>query len=308
MRKVLAILFELATGLVLVAVLVAGEVLLLQSGSLVFLFLPLLAVAATVLGAWRGRARALPAWLVVVLLNLPMALLVWYTAGRARALLLLPLVGVAFAAMGMAVTRGAAAPGPAAPRPDAWRGRRVALPLLAAAVVALGAMGPRFARSLVIIHEVQEPPVEFQLALPAGTPVAAAQLRGRIAVIDFWATWCGPCQHELPELDRLYRRYSGDPRVVFYAVDFPGGDSPGDQGDTPARASDFFRRRGFSMPLAYDTGGHAAAALHAHGLPTLLVLDRSGRVRLRHVGFVGAEDLGATVTGTLEKLLAEGPT
>jgi thiol-disulfide isomerase/thioredoxin len=302
MRKVVAVLLELATGLILVAVLVVGYV-LLQSRWLVFLFLPLLAVAAMGLGAWRGRASALRPWLVVALLNLPMALLVWYTAGRAWGMLLLPLMSMAFAAMGIAATRG-----PAAPRPAGWRARRVALPLLAAAVVVLGAMGPRFARSLVVSHEVREPPVSFELALPVGAPVAAEQLRGRIAVIDFWATWCGPCQHELPELERLYRRFSGDPRVAFYAVDFSGGDTPDDQGDTPARASEFFRRRGFRMPLAYDAGGRAARALHAHGLPTLLVLDRSGRVRLRHVGYVAAEDLGATLTGMLQKLLAEGST
>lgn len=304
MRKVLAVLLELATGLILVAALAVGVLLLLQSRSLVFLFLPLLVVAAMGLGAWRGRARALPPWLVVVLLILPMALVAWYTAGRAW-LLLLPIVSMAFTAMGMAAVRGPAV----APRPAAgWRARRVALPVLAALLVVLAAMGPRFARSLVVSHEVREPAVSFELALPAGGPVAAAQLRGRIVMIDFWATWCGPCQHELPEIEALYRRFSGDPRVVFYAVDFSGGDTPQDQGDTPARASEYFRRRGFRMPLAYDAGGRAAKALHAHGLPTLLVLDRSGRVRLRHVGFVGAEDLGAMLTGTLQKLLAEGST
>ncbi len=308
MRKVLAVLLELATGLILVAVLAVGAMLLLQSRSLVFLFLPLLALAAMGLGAWRGRARALPPWLVVALLNLPLALTVWYDGGRTWGLGLLLLVGMAFAAMGMAAVRGPAARGPAAPRPAGWRARRVVLPVVAAALVVLGAMGPRFARSLVVSHEVREPPVSFELGLPAGAPVAAAQLRGRIAVIDFWATWCGPCQHELPEIEALYRRFSGDPRVVFYAVDFSGGDTPQDQGDTPARASEYFRRRGFRMSLAYDAGGRAAKALHAHGLPTLLVLDRSGRVRLRHVGYVGAEDLGATLTGTLQKLLAEGPT
>ena len=308
MRKVLAVLLELASGLVLVAALAVGVLLLLQSRWLVFLFLPLLAVVAMGLGAWRGRARTLPPWLVVALLDLPLAFAVWYTAGRARELWLLPLVSIAFAAMGIAAVRGPAARGPATARPAGWRARRVALPVLAAAVVVLGALGPRFARSLVVSHEVREPPVSFEIALPAGAPVAAEQLRGRIVVIDFWATWCGPCQHELPELEGLYRRFAGDPRVAFYAVDFPGGDTPDDQGDTPARASEYFRRRGFRMPLAYDAGGRASKSLHAHGLPTLLVLDRSGRVRLRHVGFVGAEDLGATLTATIEKLLAEGST
>jgi thiol-disulfide isomerase/thioredoxin len=301
MRKALAVLFELANGLVLVAVLIVGD-LLLQSRSLVVLFLPLLAVAAMGLGFWRGRASALAAWQLVALLNLPMLLLVLYTAGRAWGLLSLPVVGVAFAAMGMATARG-----PAAPRPAVRLTRRVALPLVAAAVVLLGAMGPRFARSLVVSHEVREPAVSFQLVLPAGAPVAAEQLRGRIAVIDFWATWCGPCQHELPELERLYQRFSGDRRVAFYAVDVSEADTPDEQGDTPAQASEFLRKHGFHMPLAFDDGGRAAKALHAHGLPTLLVLDRSGRVRLRHVGFVGAEDLGAMLAGTLERLLAEGP-
>jgi thiol-disulfide isomerase/thioredoxin len=298
MRKVLAVLFELANGLFLVAVLFVGVRVLLQSRSLVYLFLPLLCVAAFGLGAWRGRASALAAWQVVALLNVPMVLLVLYTAGGAWQLLFLPAAGLACTAMGVAAARG----------PAARRWRPVALSLLAATALVLGAMGPRFARSLVVSHEVREPPVSFQLALPAGAPVAAEQLRGRVAVIDFWATWCVPCQNELPVLDRLYQRFAGDRRVVFYAVDVPVTDSPGAQGDTPAQAADFYRRHGYRMPLAYDAGGHAAEALHAHGLPTLLVLDRSGQVRLRHVGYAGAEDLGALLAGALEKLLAEGPT
>jgi thiol-disulfide isomerase/thioredoxin len=298
MRKTLGALFELLNGLVLVAVFFLGERVLLQSRPLVYAFLPLLCIAAVGLGAWRGRSSALPAWLLIAILNLLMALLVLYAAGRAKGLLVLAVLSVAFTALGVYAARG----------PAARRSWRVALPVLAAAALVLGAMGPRFAKSLVASREVREPAVPFQFALPAGTPVAASQLRGRIAVIDFWATWCAPCQRELPEIERLYQRFAGDRRVVFYAVDVPMTDSPADQGDTPARAIDFFHRRGFSMPLAYDTGGRAAQALHAHGLPTLLVLDRSGRVRLRHVGFAGAEDLGETLAGTIEKLLAENRT
>ncbi|HVR11012.1 MAG TPA: TlpA disulfide reductase family protein [Thermoanaerobaculia bacterium] len=307
MRKALAVLFELANGLVLVAVAFLGEAVLLQSRSLVYAFLPLLGLAAIGLGVWRGRSSSLLAWQAVALLNLPLLLIVAYTAGRAWRLLALPVVGIAFAAIGVAAVRWPAARGPAASGPAAWRSRRVALPLLAAAILVLGAMGPRFARSLVASREVQEVAVPFQLALPAAAPVAAAQLRGRVAVIDFWATWCSPCQHELPELERLYQRFAGDRRVVFYAVDVAEADTPDARGDTPARALDYFRRRGYHLPLAFDAGGGAAKALRAHGLPTLLVLDRSGRVRLRHVGYVGAEDLGTTLADTIAKLLAEGP-
>jgi thiol-disulfide isomerase/thioredoxin len=297
-RKAIGGLFDLLSGLVLVAIGFLGARVLLQSQSLVYTFLPLLGVAALGLGMWRGRASALAAWQVVALLNLPMLLLIAYTGGRTWRLLTLPVVGVVFAAIGVAVARG----------PAARRSWRVGLPLLAAATLVLAVTGPRFARSLVDSSEVREPAVPFQLALVAGAPVAADQLRGRVAVIDFWATWCVPCQHELPELERLYQHFAGDRRVVFYAVDVPETDTPDAQGDTPARASAFFHQRGFSIPLAYDTGGRAAEALHAHGLPTLLVLDRSGRVRLRHVGYAGAEDLGETLTATIEKLLAENPT
>jgi thiol-disulfide isomerase/thioredoxin len=297
MRKVVAVLSDLGSGLLLAGVLLFGVMVLVQSRSLVYLFLPSLGLAALLLGAWRGRSRALPAWLVVSLLNLPLLLLTWATAGRAWTLMAVPALGLACAAIGVASARLPAA------RPR-WR---VTLPLLAGATLLAGAMGPRFARSLVASHEVREPAVPFQIALPAGGEVSAAQLRGRVVVVDFWATWCVPCQHELPELERLYRRFAADRRVVFYAVDVPVTDAPELPGDTPARAAEFFRRRGFHIPLAYDAGARAATALRAHGLPNLLVLDRSGRVRLRHVGYVGSEDLGRSLAETIEKLLAESP-
>jgi thiol-disulfide isomerase/thioredoxin len=296
MRKALAVLFEVAIGLALVAVAFLGERVLLQDRSLVVLFLPLLCLVALALGVWRGRASMLASWQVVSLLNLPLLMIVLYTGGRARWLLLLPVVGLASSAIGVAAARG----------PAARRRWRVSVPLLAGAILLLGAIGPWFARSLIASSEVREPAVPFQLALPAGGGVSAAQLRGRVAVIDFWATWCVPCQHELPEIERLYRRYAADRRVVFYAVDVAEKDTPESPGDTPAQASEFFRQRGYRLPLAFDAGARASKALHAHGLPTLLVLDRSGQVRLRHVGFVGAEDLGRTLAGIIDKLLAEG--
>lgn len=306
MRKVLAAGLELLVGLILVAIAYLDVRLLLQSRSLVALVLPLVAVTALALGAWRGRASSLGLWLLVALLNLPLLAVLLVAGGRSWTLLGLSALGVAFAALGTAAARRAA-PGPT--RSSGWSapGARLAVVLLATAVVVLGVAGRPFARSLIVSSEAREPAVPFQLALVAGAPVTSEQLRGRVAVIDFWATWCVPCQHELPELERLYARLAADRRVAFYAVDVGATDSPGDSGDTPVRAADFFRRHGYRIPLAFDTGARASAALRAHGLPTLLVLDRAGRVRLRHVGYAGAEDLGDTLGATIDKLLAEGP-
>src|SRR5215470_7341343 len=99
MRKALAVLIELAGGLVLAVVLVVGARFLLQSRSLAYLVLPLLCVVAVALGFWRGRASMLAPWQFVPLLILPMVLLILFTAGRAWRLLSLPIGAVAFVAM-----------------------------------------------------------------------------------------------------------------------------------------------------------------------------------------------------------------
>jgi thiol-disulfide isomerase/thioredoxin len=297
MRKLLAVLLELAIGLIVVAVLFVDVRVLLQSPVLIYLFLPVACVITLCVGNWRGRTSPLAGWQVVTLINLPMVI-VAATAGRAwLQLLALPVLGAAFTGLGVAVARG-----PAARRP--WR---ALVPLLVIVLVVLGALGPRFARSLVFSDEQRQPAVAFRFTdLATGAVVGAEQLRGRVVVIDFWATWCVPCQHELPELDRIAQRFAGDRRVAFYAVDVPMTDTPNDQGDTPERARALFGRRGFRLPLGFDAGGSAAVALHAHGLPTLIVLDRTGQMRLRRVGYTGAEDLGAILSDTLGKLLAEG--
>lgn len=294
MGKLPAALRDLACGLLVVALLYGDATVLLGSPRLVLLVLPLAALVTVALGAWRGGASALASWLVVILVNLPAVLVVLATMGRSPWLLALPAIGLAGAAAGVAAAR----------MPALRRRWGVALAGLALALVVLGALGPRFAVALVASSEVREAPVPFRVAVPGGAPVAAADLRGRVAVIAFWATWCAPCQHELPMLDALYRRAGGDPRVAFLAVDVPMSDAPG-EGDTPERAAAFFRQRGFHLPLAFDAGGEASRALRAHGLPTLLVLDRTGRVRLRHTGYVGAEDLGETLRNTIARLLAE---
>lgn len=143
------------------------------------------------------------------------------------------------------------------------------------------------------------PAPAFTFQMIDGRPVTNASLRGRIAVLAFWATWCGPCRQELPTVDALYRRYRNDPRVVFVAVDTEGRSVV----MPPAKAQSFLSNMGLSLPLAIN--GDDLGKFGSSVLPTLVILDPAGRVRLVHAGYDGAEDLGRIVSDQITALRSD---
>jgi thiol-disulfide isomerase/thioredoxin len=299
LRKILAVALELASGLPLVLVGILGIFILLQSRPLAYLFFPSLCLVAAALGIWRGRKSDLPSWQIVALLNLPLVLVIlWSISQRNRALVVLPLFGTVFSALGAAADRRHRA----ASIGRAWL---TVLPPIVGVNIVLALGIPWFASSFILSREVKEPARDFRLALLDGRTVSAQQLRGRVVVLDYWATWCVPCRRELPYLERVQERFSKLPDVVFYAVSYPKGDTPGDQGDTPDQAQRFFRENGYRLALAFDTAGEVNEVFSVSRLPTLLILDRSGGVRFRHAGFIGSEDFVGTVSSVIEKLLHE---
>ena len=121
MRKVLAVLSDLAFGLPLVAVALLGVRVLLQSQSLASLFFPSLCLVSLAIGFWRGRAAALASWQTVVLLNLPLLLVVlWFLSERNWALLALPVIVSAFSALGAALGHGGRERGEGGPHSCRW--------------------------------------------------------------------------------------------------------------------------------------------------------------------------------------------
>jgi len=131
-----------------------------------------------------------------------------------------------------------------------------------------------------------------------GRRVDSAQLRGRITVLCFWATWCPPCWQEFPQLERLYERYESNPDVVFLAIDAKG------KGETPELARAFIENGGYTIPAAFDDQ-RAAARLHVRVYPSLLILDRSWHVRLVHAGYDGSERHVENLSNEIDRLLAE---
>ncbi len=111
------------------------------------------------------------------------------------------------------------------------------------------------------------PDISFSDA--AGNPVALANFRGRVVLLNLWATWCAPCVHELPSLDRLEALRGGAGfQVVALSLDRGGA----------AAVTPFFESHGIGhLPVYLDARGGALRAFRARGLPTTVLIDRDGR-------------------------------
>jgi thiol-disulfide isomerase/thioredoxin len=128
----------------------------------------------------------------------------------------------------------------------------------------------------------------------SGKVVDLKDLRGKVVVVNFWATWCEPCREEMPSLARLRERFQGRPLEVL-TVNY---------GEGTTRIRDFLQRQNISLPVLLDPEKEAALAWRAGGLPITFLVDRQGKVR--HYAF-GERDWSDDETVALvENLLGPG--
>jgi cytochrome c biogenesis protein CcmG, thiol:disulfide interchange protein DsbE len=128
-----------------------------------------------------------------------------------------------------------------------------------------------------------DPAPRFSVDLFGKQKITSDQLRGQVVIINRWATWCGPCKKELPELDTYYRQHAKDGLRVFAVTT---EDSIPDFQLKPLAAV-------LAFPLAHRLSGSAFDILDA--VPTNYVIDRNGVVRYAKAGAFDAETLDAVV-------------
>ncbi len=124
-----------------------------------------------------------------------------------------------------------------------------------------------------------EPPIvapEFTLPQLDGAPVTLSGLRGRIVIMEFWATWCGPCRISTPSLDAIYRRYR-DRHVTVLLIN---------EGDSATQVRQWAERR-FIAPILLDRDGDVGRLYRLAGIPELFVLNQEGRIVYAHSGYSG---------------------
>jgi thiol-disulfide isomerase/thioredoxin len=159
--------------------------------------------------------------------------------------------------------------------------------VLAALLALLAACGrgePQGATAARAPAEAPVPAPDFTLRDLAGGEVALAALRGRPVVIDFWATWCAPCERQVPVLNAFHEKYGDRIPVLGIAIDAGGAAAVG-----PFVARHALRYR----VLLGDVG--LAQAYEAFGFPTLFVIGPDGAIHSSHVGVVTPEALESAV-------------
>jgi peroxiredoxin len=146
-----------------------------------------------------------------------------------------------------------------------------ALLLGAALAAALAAAAPLAAASVT----AGAPAAAFQLPAAAGDPVSLAQLKGQVVLINFWASWCGPCRQEMPILDQLYKKYKAAGFTLL------GVNVEPKSGDALA----FLKATPVSFPILFDTQSKVSTLYEVSGMPSTVIVDRKGNVRYVHHGY-----------------------
>lgn len=137
-----------------------------------------------------------------------------------------------------------------------------------------------------------------------GKKIDITELKGKVVVVDFWATWCGPCKASFPGMQKMVNKYKNDPNVKFVFVDtWERGE------DKRKDATDFISSNKYSFHVLLDNDNKVVEQFKVEGIPTKFVIDKNGIIRFKAIGFDGSDDklmneltamidMAATATGT----------
>jgi peroxiredoxin len=124
------------------------------------------------------------------------------------------------------------------------------------------------------------PAPSFTLAALTGQQAALSQYKGQVVMVNFWATWCGPCQQEMPLLDQMYKKYKpAGFTLIGVNVDK----------EAPA-VKELMARKPVSFPVLLDPANQVSKAYHVDEMPSSVLIDRKGEIRYIHRGYRAGDE------------------
>ena len=150
---------------------------------------------------------------------------------------------------------------------------------LLAAVLAL-ALPTWAAADSAVDTAAPAPAPAFTLESTGGQRVSLAQFKGDVVMINFWASWCGPCRQEMPLLDSIYRKYK-DLGFTLIGVNV--------EPDSKA-ANAWLKATPVTYPVLYDTQSQVSQLYQVQAMPTTVIIDRTGAVRYVHRGYLPGDE------------------
>lgn len=136
---------------------------------------------------------------------------------------------------------------------------------------------------------------DFTLQDQDGQSYTLSELRGRPVLVNLWASWCGPCQREMPAMDSIYQKYKDDGFIIL-AVNVTN------QEITVSNATDFAKSLNLTFPIVFDHTGEVSEQYHLQSLPSSFFIGKDGIIKEVVIGGPMAEALLQT---RVESLLAE---
>ncbi len=132
--------------------------------------------------------------------------------------------------------------------------------------------------------EAENPAPDFAVYDADGNIVKLSDFKGTPVIVNFWATWCGPCQDEMPLMQEAYSEHSGE--IAFMFVNLTDGVY-----DTEERVFEFIDRYGYDFPVYFDSDASGAEAYGVTGIPFTVFIDKNGGVAATHIGSISEDAL-----------------